>query len=78
MGKKTLEEIGKILLVSLISILISIQATRRVLLDKKLNRTEFIEYKSEHSERHTREREDIKEVKRMVMFLYEEKMKEKK
>ena len=71
MGKKTFEEIGKILLVSLISILISVTATRRTLIDKKLDKEEFKEYKNEHNDRHDRDSEDIKEVKAMVQFLYE-------
>lgn len=79
MGKKTLEEIGKILLVSIISILISVMATRRVILDKKLDRSEYIEDQSQrwglHKEIHDKDDKRMDEVRDMVKFLYENELK---
>jgi hypothetical protein len=75
MGKKTLEEIGKVLLVSIISVLVSVTATRRVLLDSKLDKSEFDRYVDKHESTHNDEQNDIKEVKEMVLFLYEEEIK---
>jgi hypothetical protein len=82
MGKKTFEEIGKILLVSIISILISISATRRILLDSKLDKEDYkADQKtrwSEHDKQHDLENERDKETYNMVKFLYENAINEKK
>ena len=77
MGKKTLEEVGKILLVSFISILISVQATRRVLLDSKLDKTEFNEYKRDHEKKHDRQHEDVIYIRDKLDKLYEHELNKK-
>lgn len=61
MGKKTLEEIGKILLVSMISILVSTSVARRQLISKKLDKATFENYVQHHNQRHTEERDELKE-----------------
>ena len=76
MEKKTLEEIGKILLVSIISILVSVMATRRVLLDSKLDKSIYYRDQELHNERHKREREDLKETKEMVRDIHNYLLKE--
>jgi len=58
MGKNTLQEIGKILLVSFISIIMSVMATRRLLIDKKLDKVEYYRDK----EYHTKEHEQLKQI----------------
>lgn len=71
MGKKTFEEIGKILLVSFISIIISVQATRRVLLDGKLDKQEFVDYKAEHDKKHEQEQKEREYVRQRLDDIYD-------
>lgn len=73
MGKKTFEEIGKVLLVSFVSILISVQVTRRALLDGKLDKLEFKEYKEDHNNRHDRENKNISDKLDLIIKLIDEK-----
>jgi hypothetical protein len=40
-------------------------------MDKKLDKTDFTQYKTDHNLMHVRDREDLKEIKEMVKFLYE-------
>lgn len=77
MGKKTLEEIGKILLVSMISILISVTATRRVLIDKKLDKAEYYRDQSKHEKLHESDKKDLKHITDRVDAIYEHLIKEK-
>jgi hypothetical protein len=69
MGQKTIEEIGKILLVSIISILISVMATRRVLLDRKLDKIEFDRYVDKHDARHDREMDNVDKKLDLILEL---------
>jgi hypothetical protein len=79
MGKKTLEEIGKILLVSMISILISVTSVRRKLLDEKMGRDEYEKDQDKRWEAHDKiqSKNDARneETFRMVKFLYEQEIK---
>jgi hypothetical protein len=69
MGKKTLEEIGKILLISFISILLTSITVRRALLDGKLDKDEYYRDKSEHNERHKRENENTNDKLDLIIEL---------
>lgn len=70
MGKKTLEEIGKILLVSMISILISTMATRRIALDKKMDRAEYNEDQNQRWTAHDKiEKEKDKRLEDMYQMV---------
>ena len=88
MGKKTLEEIGKILLVSIISILITTLTARRVLLDSKVDKTQYENdnkkrdannsmYRIEHEKRHDREEKQYQENLQWIKW-YLENTREKK
>lgn len=79
MGKKTLEEIGKILLVSFISILITGIYARRRLLDGKLDKTAYdsdqeLRWNS-HNITHELERENDKRNTEMINWLYQNEIK---
>ena len=70
MGRKTFEEIGKLLLVSMISILITSSVTRRTLLDRKLDKSEYILDQAEHKEDHKQDKKDIEYVRGKVDDIY--------
>jgi hypothetical protein len=58
MGRKALEEIGKVLLVSIISIILSVTLTARKFIDKKLDKEEYRRDKAVHAAKHTEEKQD--------------------
>ena len=79
MGKKTLEEVGRILLISFITIIITLVTARRTLLDAKLSKTDYEIDQKLRWEGHDKEqrKNDFRNEKtyEMVLFLYQ---KEKK
>lgn len=81
MGKKTLEEIGKILLVSFISIMLTSIGVRRTLLDTKLDKEEYKEDQARRWDSHdkiqAKNDERNAETYRMVKFLYEREINKK-
>jgi hypothetical protein len=61
MGKKTLEEIIKLFLVSVISIIATTIITSRTLIDRKLDKNEYLQDQEEKWEEHQRQHNDMKE-----------------
>ena len=52
MGKKTYEEIAKIILTTVIAFLLTTMATRRILIDSKLDKDEYYRDKQAHAKEH--------------------------